>query len=166
MKLILQFRKGSNKSSTLTCIRDDGTSTWTKLHPGIEDHDLAHYAVEMELGFTKAFYGMIHQGFEVGDFGLPREQRPAALIPANMAPEAQQTELIVNLLQTEYWNTGQYPNFLETLREMHEDKQVPFPEELTKDRVEMIREKYHALVAQWRKLSPNDILELEFVQAA
>lgn len=163
MKLILQFKKGNQRPSVLICLRSNGSITWTKLHPGIEDHDLAHYVVEMELGFRTAFYGMIHQGFEVSDFELPRNHRPEALLPKNLSEEALQTELIVNLLQTEYWNSGKDPNFLKTLAEMHADKEIPFPEKLSQEKLQVIRQKYKELIGQWRALAPDDILELEFL---
>ena len=157
----LQFRKGKN-ANTFTCIRDDGTQSWTKLHPGIEDHDLAHYAVEKHLEFREAFLGIVNQGYEIGDFALPRDQRPLALWPVNLPLQAQQTEFIVNLLQTEYWNSGINPNFLTTLRTTLDLKEMPFPARLNEERLELIRKDYHELIARWKELPLGETLELSF----
>jgi hypothetical protein len=84
----------------------------------MEDHDLCHFAVEITLQFKNGFYGLIDRGFNISDFELPRNERPLELIPANLPLEAQQTEFIVNLLQTELWNTGINPDFLILLKDI------------------------------------------------
>jgi hypothetical protein len=162
MPLTLQLKKGKGKPSTLTCIRVDGSSTWTNLHHGIETHDLAHYAVESELGFRDAFYGMVNRGFHIGDFELPRDRRPRELIPANLPAEALQTEHIVNLLQIEYFNTGaEDPDFLANLANILEQNDLPFPEGLDEAALQRIRETYRDLVSRWMMLPPGEMLELE-----
>jgi hypothetical protein len=162
MLLTLQLKKGKGKPSTLTCIRADGSSTWTKLQRGMEMHDLAHYAVESELEFRDAFYGIVNRGFQVGDFELPRDRRPRELIPANLPVEAIQTEHIVNLLQIEYFNTGaEDPDFLANLANILEQYDLPFPEELDEAALQRIRKTYHDLVSRWMMLPPGEMLELE-----
>ena len=51
--MVIRFKKGKNrpkhKPDTLTCIRDDGSVTWTHLHRGFVQHDFAHYVVERTL---------------------------------------------------------------------------------------------------------------------
>lgn len=163
MPLILTFKKSRNKPTVLHFKRTDGTTTWTKLKPGLEAHDLAHYVIETVLGYKNAFYGLINQGYEVGDFELPREQRPEALIPANIPLEAIQTEYIVNQLQTEYLSYGQSPDFMETLAAALKEKALPFPSALTLDRLEEIRVQFRALLFQWHTLKAEDELALEIV---
>ncbi|MEZ5040894.1 MAG: hypothetical protein R2828_13445 [Saprospiraceae bacterium] len=143
--------------------RTDGTATWTKLRPGLEAHDLAHYVIETVLGYKNAFYGLINQGYEVGDFELPREQRPEALIPANIPLEAIQTEYIVNQLQTEYLSYGQSPDFVETLAAALKEKALPFPSALTLERLEEIRMQFRTLLFQWHALNEGDELALEII---
>ncbi len=80
----IQFKKGKDKS-TLHCIRKDGTATWSTIYQGMEIHDLAHFAVETELGFKKAFYGLLASGYAIQDFALPRAKRPKSLLPENLS---------------------------------------------------------------------------------
>ena len=49
----ISLQKHSTKPSILKCVRNDGSVTWAKLHPGTETHDLAHFAVETVLDFKK-----------------------------------------------------------------------------------------------------------------
>lgn len=102
MNLRIQIKKRHQNRSILHCIRTNGSSTYAKLHPNLEIHDIAHYVVEQHLGFTHAFYGLLAQGFEIGDFQLPKEERPKELQPKNLLPEALITEHLVNLLQIDF----------------------------------------------------------------
>ena len=164
MPLILTFKKNRNKPTILHFKRTDGTTTWTKLRPGLEAHDLAHYVIETVLGYKNAFYGLINQGYEVGDFEVPRSQRPEALIPVNLPLEAIQSEYIVNQLQTEYLGGyGQSPDFMETLAAALKEKALPFPSALTLDRLEEIRLQFHALLLQWHNLKEGEELALEII---
>ncbi len=158
--MILRLKKYENKKATLSCIRRDGSICWTHLYSGMEDHELAHYAVESCLNFKEAFYGLIEMGYEVGDFELPREKRPAGLIPANLPVEAIQTEFIVNLLQTEYWNSGQLEDFLLTLSRILADKEIPFPTQLDDNKLNEIRKVYHQLILDWKALDAGEQLEM------
>ncbi len=82
--MTIQLRKGRDGPSTLSCVRSDGTRTWSKVHPFFPVHDLTHCAVESVLGFTEAFFGLLASGWSLDDFGpripLPREARLAESI--------------------------------------------------------------------------------------
>lgn len=160
MPLRLQFKKQRDQSAVLTFFRTDGTSTYTKIRPGLEVHDLAHYVVETVLGFKEAFYGLINQGYTVPDFERPRDQRPTALIPENMPVEALQTEFIVNQLQIELYNSGEQKEFLSLLEQAMSERGLSFPVALTADKVTVMREELQHLVAQWRTLEVGHVLEL------
>ena len=60
--------------------RPDGTTTWQKrTGPTAEFfaiHDLTHYAVESALGFRHGFYGLVADGWDLGDFGTPWPRGP------------------------------------------------------------------------------------------
>ncbi len=62
--VLIRFKKGKNqhkhKPDTLTCIRDDGSVTWTHIQRGFVQHDFAHYVVETTFGFQNAFFGRSH----------------------------------------------------------------------------------------------------------
>ncbi len=160
--MIIKFRKGIDKPGTLTCVRPDGSTTWTKLHPGIEMHDFAHFVVETELGFPNAFYGIVAKGFDIGDFELPREQRPVALKPVNLPVEALQTEHIVNLLQTRFPNSNQDLDFITTLKNILTEKEIDFPKVLDQEKLNRINERLRDLLFKWNELENGGTLELEF----
>lgn len=157
----IQIKKGLFNQVTLTITRDDGTSDWTKLHPNMYAHDIGHYVIETVLEFSKAFYGLINEGYNIKDFELPKPERPPALQPVNLPIEALQTEFIVNQIQVERFNSGKDPNFLETLRAALLMKELPFPEKLTSEKLDEIRLKYDQLITAFHQLPENDILELE-----
>ncbi len=158
--MIIQLKKRISKPSILTCIRDDQSTTWSKLHKGIETHDLAHYAVEKIMGFTKAFYGILNEGYEIADFELPKDKRPEKLQPKNLDVSAIQTEHIVNLLQTEFLNSGEDSNFINSLRTILKDDGIPFPEDFDTNKLNQIRKLYSELLFKWGSLGDNEQLEL------
>lgn len=160
--MLLEFKKNGTKPSTLTCTRADGTKTWTKLHNGFELHDLAHFAVETELDFKKAFYGLLSEGFNIQDFELPREQRPKALIPANLPAEALQTEHMVNLLMVNHVQHNADFNLIQELRAILSQQHIPFPEGLTSESLKQIQTAFRNLCAKWDVLEEGEALELTF----
>jgi hypothetical protein len=151
-----------SKPCVLTIVRDDGTSTWSKLNSGLETHDLAHYAVESTLQFGNAFYGLINKGFSVADFELPKDQRPIAVRPENLHPEALITEHIVNLLEIELLNSGFNNMFIEELEAILKTSQLNTPKNLDDNVLNDIRKTYHSLYNQWLVLTDGQELKLEF----
>jgi hypothetical protein len=68
--MVIRLSKGRNGGSrTLTCVRDDGTSTWQRSSDFFAYHDLIHYAVETTLGYREAFLGLVAQGRDLDSFG-------------------------------------------------------------------------------------------------
>lgn len=161
MPLRLQFKKQKDESAVLTCFRTDGTSTFTKIRPGLEVHDLAHYVVETTLGFKEAFFGLINQGYTVPDFELPRDRRPTALVPENLPIESLQTEFIVNQLQVELYNSGEQQAFIPLLQQAMANRGLAFPTILTSDKVPAMRLELRALVSKWQALPTGEVLNLE-----
>lgn len=161
-RMLIKFKKGEDKPTTLTCIRTDGSMTWTIVHPGMEIHDFAHFVVETELGFTDAFYGIIAKGFDIEAFELPREQRPEALIPANLPVRAHQTEHIVNLLQINFSNTDEPLDVISTLRNILTAQNIDFPEALNQERLDQINKRLKALLLEWKALKRGETLEIVF----
>ncbi|PTM08884.1 MAG: hypothetical protein DA407_06990 [Bacteroidetes bacterium] len=161
--MIITLKKMVNKPSILTIVRNDTTSTWSKLHRGLETHDLAHYAVESTLKFTKAFYGLINEGYTVADFELPKEQRPFALRPENLHPEAIITEHIVNMLEVELLNSGFNNKLIEELEVILKNNSFSIPENLNRNTLNIIRETYHKLYNQWLVLEDGQELNIKFM---
>ena len=156
------FSKLKSKRNTLTCIREDGSRTWAQIHPGMEMHDLAHYAVETELGYQAAFYGLLKQGYDIGDFELPRSERPEALMPKNLPAESLITEHLVNLLQISFVQGEEGMAMLDTLRTILQDNHLPFPNQLTPEKLEAIQSRLQSLMIDWRKIPDGGTFELTF----
>ena len=158
MKIIFK----QNKTEViLTIERTDGTTTWSKLRRGIEDHDLAHFAVEQHLEFDQAFYGLVDSGIDIADFASTDLEKKNNIIK-NLPIESIQTEFIVNLLQTEYWNSKLDTSFLITLENILKEKNLPFPESLTEKKLSDIRKDYQSLVLKLKSLKEGESLELIF----
>src|SRR4051794_35830439 len=96
--LTIRLKRHPDHTASLTCIRHDGTSTWQRQRGGLgavfPPHDLTHYAVEQTLGYQHGFYGLIADGWDIGDFVKPW---PRGAIPG----EAQEVELIVGFFDME-----------------------------------------------------------------
>lgn len=162
MNIKIVIKKDQQKQSILTIFRSDGSSTWTKLHRGLETHDIAHYAVESTLGFTRAFYGIINDGYTIDDFIAPKEQRKNAVKPENLHSEALITEHIVNLLEIELLNSGFNDNFLNELSTILAENNLPFPKNLNTESLTIIRNTYHNFYNQWLTLNDGKTLEIVF----
>jgi len=159
----ITFQKDKNNRLSLRCEREDGTSTYTILKsPASVYHDLAHLAVERTLGFRKAFFGLLAQGFDIPDFEAKREERPAELLPANLPLEALQTEHIVNLLITEHFNSGKMSDFLSILNQSLIAAGLALPDELNEDTLAIIRDDFAELQEQWSTLPVEHSISYSF----
>ena len=125
-------------------------------------HDLAHYAVETCLGFSRAFYGLLAGGTDIADFELPREVRPQALLPGHLPEEALQTEHIVNLLLVGLQGGLEPEQLLGQLRTILKDSGIPFPEVLDREALVEIQTRLAKLLARWDQTPNKGSLELPF----
>ncbi len=160
--MLITLKKQFAKPSILTIVRNDGSVTWSKLHRGLETHDLAHFAVESTLNFSNAFYGIINEGYQISDFELPKNKRPFAVHPENLHQDAIITEHIVNLLEVEFLNSGFNSNFIEELKDILTHNNLPFPRNLNAETLKVIRNTYHDLYNKWLLLSDDEELKIEF----
>ncbi len=156
--MVIRFKKGKNRSKhkpdTLTCIRDDGSVTWTYLHREFALQDLAHYVVETTLGLENAFLGLIAKGYDIPDFNQPKAERPFEI-----PEEAIDTEVIVGLLQTD---------LLESLRgnadrcELLRDYGALLPVKISDAQLETMQQKLQILLQKWHDLQPGESMTLQF----
>ena len=157
--MVIRFKKGKNQSKhkpdTLTCIRDDGSITWTHLHHGFVHHDFAHYVVETTLGFENAFFGLVAKGHDIPDFSEPKAKRPFEI-----PKEAMDTEPIVALLQADSPNTL-YPQDTNS-NGLFQDYSASLSVSITDKQLEMMRQKLQTLLRQWRDLQPGESIVLQF----
>ena len=153
--MIIRFKKGKHqwkhKPDTLTCVRDDGSVTWTHLHRGFVHHDFAHYVVETTLGFENAFFGLVAKGYQIPDFSEPKASRPFEI-----PNEAIDTEPIVALLQMD---------LLESANErsgMFQSHSASLPVNITGEQLEVMQQKLSDLLRQWHDLPPGESMTLQF----
>jgi hypothetical protein len=153
----ISFSKKGIRDNIISCRRMNGTITWMHSDIFFIIHDLCHYAVESELAFKKAFYGMLASGTDINDFELPKEKRTFQL-----TNEAIFTEQIVNLLTIEY-NQGRIEKFLDTLNEVcNKDVIRPLLPEIMQAHLESIRHSFEMLMNQWNLLPEGKTMTLIF----
>ena len=139
------------------CERPDGSFTFSRMKHAMVFHDLAHFIVESELGFTRAFYGLLAKGYTIQDFELPRDKRPQALMPANLPEESLQTEHLVNLLQVHALQPSQTA-IPEQLAQILREKNLSYPKALTPERLGKIQTELQTLWPRWKALEIDRLL--------
>ena len=156
--MVIRFKKGKNqrkhKPDTLTCIRDDGSVTWTHLHRGFVQHDFAHYVVETTLGSQNAFFGLVAKGYDIPGFSEPKTERPFE-IPS----EAIDAEPVVALLQADLLEGLGYSGDSDGI---FRDHSASLPVGITGEQLEVMRQKLRALLGQWDDLRPGESMALQF----
>lgn len=151
----IQFKKGRNGQNTLACIREDGSSTWSRLYPSFIQHDLAHFAIENVLDLRESFYGLIRSGWDIPEFEARHKEEGLPL-------EAMQTEFIVNLLLVELAQGQVFDRFNTILQTNCESKDIPPPPPISNEQLAKIRQKFDQSLADWRQLPLGEKLTLPF----
>jgi len=162
MKLQIKIKKEHNKPSTLSCTREDGSITYSKLQVGFEIHDIAHYIVEQQLQLKNSFYGLLSQGYQISDFMLPKEKRPEALQPKNLPPEVLITEHLVNLLTIDFMQSDNEIDILKALAGILKDNGLILSKKVGEEKIILIQKELAVLMSQWNKLTRNETLEMAF----
>ncbi|HEV8216638.1 MAG TPA: hypothetical protein VGP95_12405 [Gemmatimonadaceae bacterium] len=163
--LVIRIKKKSDGSAALSCTRADGSVTWQrqdgKLGLFFPLHDLTHYAVETTLGFSRAFYGLLADGWDISDFGKP-EHKGVDL------PEAGLTELIVGFFDLER-ATGHLidaTDVNEKIATYYLSKHQHRPDfQIDQNQVDRIRTLRSELFTRWNDLPAGETLALEFKRA-
>lgn len=156
--MVIRFKKGKNRSKhkpdTLTCIRDDGSATWTHLHRGFVQHDFAHYVVETILGFENTFFGLVAKGYDIRDFSEPKAERPFEI-----PEEAIDTEPIVALLQADLREDLGYSGDSDGI---FQDHRTSLPVDITAEQLKVMRQELRALLERWNDLQLGESMTLQF----
>jgi hypothetical protein len=159
--LTVRIKKHRDGSATLTCTRADGTSTWQRQRGAqarfFPLHDLTHFAVETVLGHRRGFYGLVAEGWDLGDFGAPW---PRGRIPADAEP----AELLVGFLDLERaggttWSAAEVN---EKLRAYRETNDTFADATVTDAQLAAVRARMRELFARWEAVPPGESLELTF----
>lgn len=154
-QMIIYFKKGKHqwkhKPHTLTCVRDDGSVTWTHLPRGIVQHDFAHYVIETTLGLKNAFLGLVAKGYDIPDFNQPKAKRPFEIPKA-----AIDVEPIVALLQADMLDCATEGNGI------FQNYSAGLPITLTEEQLDVMRQKLRQLLQWWEDLRPGESMTLQF----
>lgn len=148
--LAIQISKRRDGGSVLRSTRPDGSVTWQKQEGSnaafFPVHDLTHFAVEATLGYRRAFFGLIAEGWDIEDTtGKGRRGR--------LPEEAIEVERIVGLLDRER-ASGEAIDAAE------------FTEfagrRLAEAQLQAVRSRCAELLWQWRALPPGSAIELRW----
>lgn len=164
-ELLIRIKKKTDGAAALTCLRPDGSTTWQRqegrLGAFFPLHDLTHYAVETVLGFRRAFYGLVADGWDISTFD---ERGIATRLPE----EALLTEVIVSFFDAERASgtISSAADFNWKLDNYYAEHDIPAPPfRMTDEALARIREVRGALFSRWRDLPAGDTLELSFDRA-
>jgi hypothetical protein len=157
-ELLIRIKKKSGGDAALSCVRADGSVTWQRQEGNqgrfFPLHDLTHYAVETVLGHRRGFFGLLADGWDIGDFGAPW---PKGRMPADMDP----SEMIVGLLDAE-----RHQGIRMTVAELREPSNGHAVQaalgNLTDGDLDRVRARRAELFALWEALPPGGTLELPF----
>jgi hypothetical protein len=161
--MIIHFKKGKKGIDILECHRPDGSMTWTRVRPRLMAHELLHYAVETTFGIRNGFFGLLQAGHGIEEFETDRSRRKTELLPANLPVEAQVSEIIVGVMQTEI--NEPMEDLRGEIRKILTLRGIPF-EALDRLDFEKGRVIFRRLYDQWNRLEPGEQLTLEFESGA
>jgi hypothetical protein len=160
-ELLIRIKKKTDGAAALSCVRADGSTTWQrqqgKLGKFFPLHDLTHYVVETVFGFRRAFYGLLAEGWDISDFGLP-ERKP------HIPGEATLVELIVGFFDLER-ATGERPTAVELNARIvshYADRGQTTGFRMTEAQVASVRALRSELFDRWRALPAGETLQLQF----
>ena len=151
--LRIELKRTADGRPNLACVREDGTRTWSRVHPFLPTHDLTHCAVESVLGVDDAFFGLVAQGWDIDDFAAPGavQRLPAAALCVEQVvghierAVAVDADALTEALALEAARTGRAPC-----------PSVP-PDQLAA--IERLR---GALLEAWRSTPPGETLRITF----
>jgi hypothetical protein len=160
--LTIRIKKKTDGNAALSCVRADGSTTWQR-QEGAQGaffplHDLTHYSVETVLGFRRAFYGLVADGWDLSSFGQPGTKN-------RIPEEAGLAEVIVGFFDLELATdvVGSAEDFNWKIQAYWKDNGLgAISFQMTDDALTRIRAVRSELFAKWRALSPGDTISLTF----
>jgi hypothetical protein len=158
--LVIRIKKKTDGSAALSCTRPDGSVTWQRqdgqLGRFFPLHDLTHYAVESVIGFRRAFFGLVADGWDLSDFANAGKRIP---------DEARLAEMIVGYFDLERITgaVGTADEYNARIREqLAEQKHPDAGLALTDTDLAAIRAVRADAFARWNALPAGDAMELPF----
>jgi len=159
--VLIEFTKRADGRTVLRCVRADGSVTWQRnddQHASFFPlHDLTHYAVETELGFTQGFFGLIAQGWNI-------EETTGKTARGALPNEALEVEYLVSALSAERAGdaVASAAEFNQLSATFASAKGMPPPRQLSDEDLARVRSRFDELAERWRTLAPGQTLGLVF----
>jgi hypothetical protein len=160
--LSIRIKKKTDGAAAFSCIRADGSTTWQRQEGQLGTffplHDLTHYAVETVLGFKRAFYGLLAEGWDITRFAEPGMAR-------QLPEEAGLAEVLVGFFDVERatGTRATAEDFNWKIETYYDEHATPTPTfRMTDDQLDRIRALRADLFARWHAVQPGDSLELTF----
>lgn len=164
--LLIRLKRHADGSASITCTRADGSVTWQRqkgqLGMVFPPHDLTHFAVETVLGYSRGFYGLVADGWEINDFAPPF---PRGDIPA----EAREVEMLVGSFDGErrnfaHWTAMEFNDHTAMRVSALPPSKVIAVRRLTDEELATVRARRAELLGRWNSLRGGESLELTFVR--
>ena len=161
--LVIRLKHHSDGSASITCVRRDGTITWQRQSGSrglvFPPHDITHFVVESELGYSDAFYGLIADGWRIEDFAKPW---PRGEIPQN----ARRVEVLVGCFDAERrnfseWTAAEFNAHATVYAAASRSPDTPI-RLITDDELGRLRARLRELLATWHALPRGESMKLEF----
>jgi hypothetical protein len=155
--MLIRFTRLTNDRHRFEVVRDDGTSEAHELETrSALAHDLAHYAVEVEGGLSRSFYGRLARGMRYAELtSMPLEDT-----------EAMETERVVVMLQDAFKTADRVKpdpqRILSKLASIFDSTADDCPAWLTRDVMARMIERLRRVQGQWRATPFHQTLELKF----
>ena len=153
----ISFKKREVSKNIISYQRPPYLDQWVAADDFLILHDLSHYAIETQLGYQSAFWGLIKSGIHPSVFEN-KEARDKILV----SNEAWYAECLANLFLLEL-TQGELEEFNEVFHQSLEQMSKNIPEmNLSADQINDIRDYYKQLVNAWKMLEPNKEMVLHF----
>ena len=155
--MLIKITKGRDGPNILTCIRDDGTTTWAKVQDYFPIHDMTHFVVETTLGISNAFYSLVRDGWDIPDFAV---KGSASKLP----PQANLVEALVGRLQRDLMPSAEFTaeSFNEEVDAVLDGIGNPERRHVTDAELARMRARLRELMGEWKALEPGESIELSF----
>jgi hypothetical protein len=159
--VLIEFTKRADGRTVLRGVRADGSITWQRNDDEharfFPLHDLTHYAVETELGFSQGFFGLIAEGWNI-------EETTGKSARGALPHEALEVEYIVAAFSAERAGgvIATAAEFNQLAATFASAKGMRPPRLLSDEDLARVRARFDELAAKWRSLSPGATMELAF----
>lgn len=163
--MIVRWKKRDAATTSITCERADGTTTWQR-YTGHQAaffplHDLTHLAAETTLAVRRGFFGLVAEGWGIGDFAPPWPRGP-------LPTEAARMEVLVGFLDAERaggerWDAGAF----NTNGDQHcAEKGIAPWSPVSEAALAAIRKRRSELFTRWDALPHGESLVVTFERPA